>query len=161
MLQQAMSPERSKISTQRTPTSDSRMDYSSFDCITRSSASLKYDGSNWEFWKYCMELLLKKRKLLTLAVGDRKRPSPDIPNNTASTSVSPSSLLDLWDKDNVTTLAIIAKSVDDQVNIRMSTLFTSGNEWQVLWGALRRFGTFVLLETPLYDNVATQHTTRI
>jgi len=124
-----MSPECSKISTRRTPTSNSKMDYSSFDCITRSSGSLKYDESNWEFWKYCMELLLKKRKLLTLAVGDRKQPSPDIPNNTTSTSVSPSSLLDLWDKDNATTLAIIAKSIDDQVKSLLKGESLAAEAW--------------------------------
>ena len=41
------------------------------------SESLKKDGSNWGFWKYRMELILKKRKLFTLVEGNKPRPDPN------------------------------------------------------------------------------------
>ncbi|KAF8311124.1 uncharacterized protein EI90DRAFT_2954707, partial [Cantharellus anzutake] len=79
-----------------------------------------------------MELILKKRKLLTLAEGERKRPDPTIPDNTASTSLSPQSPLDQWDDANATILHIITKSVDDQIKSQLKGLTSAAEAWSRL-----------------------------
>jgi hypothetical protein len=117
------------------------MDYSSFDCITRSSTYLKHDGSNWEFWKYCMELILKRRKLLTLAEGTWEQPDTNISDNTTSSSNSPSSPLDQWDKDNETTLLLITKSIDNQLRSLVQGETLAAKVWSRLKTYLNEVGT--------------------